>query len=144
MNGLDSIPEDGLITVDTAPIIYFLEGRAHFADYFAPLFERIERGQHRGVIASVTLTEILAGPLSHGNEILADRYYHALAASSNWLVQDLTAELAFLAARIRARYQLKLPDAVQVATAIHTGSAALVSHDRDFRNIREIKVLGLS
>lgn len=41
------------------------------------------------------------------------------------------------ALRIRVRYGLKLPDAIQVATAIKTGSSALVTHDRDFRGDRD-------
>ena len=39
--------------------------------------------------------------------------------------------------------RLKLPDAIQVATAIQTGSSALITHDRDFRNIDEILIMGL-
>lgn len=136
-----SIPDGTLVTINTAPIIYFLEDRPRFADVFAPLFQRIEQGRIQGVIASVTLSELLTGPLAHGNEILADRYYRTFATGSDWRVQELTAEIAFLAARIRARYRLKLPDAVQVATTLHTGSTALVTHDRDFRGLTEIRVL---
>ncbi len=51
--------------------------------------------------------------------------------------------LAFVAARIRARYGLKLPDAIQVATAIHSGSVALVTHDRDFSAVDEIHIYGV-
>ena len=38
----------------------------------------------------------------------------------------------YRAARIRARTGLRLPDAVQVATAIETASLGLVTRDRDF------------
>ncbi len=87
-----------MITIDTAPIIYFLEDHPRFADVFAPPFQHIEQGRIRGVIASVTPAEILSGPLSLGNEILADRYYRIFANSSDWQVLELTAEIAFLAA----------------------------------------------
>lgn len=46
----------------------------------------------------MTPAEILSGPLSLGNEILADRYYRIFANSSDWQVLELTAEIAFLAA----------------------------------------------
>ena len=59
------------------------------------------------------------------------------------MVQELTADLSLMAARIRIRYRLKLPDAIQVATAVHTGSAVLVTHDRDFREVDEIKIIGI-
>lgn len=90
----------------------------------------------------MTLAEFLAGPLRTGNEILADRYYQGLANSTNWYVQELDAPLSFTAARIRSRYGLKLPDAIQVATAIYSSSSALITHDRDFAAVTEIPILG--
>jgi predicted nucleic acid-binding protein len=47
-----------------------------------------------------------------------------------------------LAARLRLRHRMKLPDAIQLATAIHEGCHALVSHDRDFGKVQELLVLG--
>ena len=137
------IPAGALVTVDTAPIIYLLEGNSELLEGYLPLFERIEAGEVRAVVSVVTLAEVLAGPLRHDNEIIADRYYRALTSSANWQVQEMDAELAFSAARIRTRYRLKLPDAIQVATTIHSGSTALVTHDRDFSSVKEIQILGL-
>jgi predicted nucleic acid-binding protein len=54
----------------------------------------------------------------------------------------LDAELAVEAARVRAAYRLKLPDAIQVATAIRAGAAALVTHDRALRRVRGLRVVG--
>lgn len=102
----------------------------------------MESGLLEAIVSPITVAEIVAGPLRQGDELLADRYYQALTTGPNWSVCDLTADLSFLAARIRTRYRLKLPDAIQVATAVHSGSAALVTHDRDFRNIDEVVVIG--
>ena len=143
MIDLDCIEENGLVTIDTAPIIYFLEDHPRFAEKFLPLFQQIDAGRILAVISPVTIAEVLAGPLSIGNEILAGRYFKVLTTNPYWKVQELTAELSFLAARIRIRHHLKLPDAIQVATAIQTGSLALISHDRDFRDVDEIKILGI-
>lgn len=136
------IPSGSRVTVDTAPIIYLLEGHAQFHKEYLPLFERIDAGDIYGVISVIALAEVLAGPLKHGNEILADCYFRALASSANWRVQGMDSELSFIAARIRVRYNLKLPDAIQVATAIQSRSIALVTHDRDFSSVDEIQVLG--
>lgn len=143
MINLDSIENNALVTVDTAPIIYLLEDHPQFAEEFLPLFQMIESGQIQAVVSPVTIAEIVAGPLNNGNEILASRYYEVLTSGSHWLVQELTAEISFLAARIRIRYHLKLPDAIQIATAIHTGSSALITHDRDFHGVDEIKIIGI-
>ena len=143
MIDLGSIEDNGLVTLDTAPIIYILEDHPQYAELFIPLFQQIEAGRLLAVISPVTIAEVVAGPLSSGNEILANRYIKALTSGSHWMVQELTAELSFVAARIRIRYRLKLPDAIQVATAIQTGSSALITHDRDFRDVDEIAILGI-
>ncbi len=107
------------------------------------MFERVDAGEIHAVISVVTLAEVLAGPLKNGNEIIADRYYRVLTNSVNWRVQEMDSELSFVASRIRVRYGLKLPDAIQVATAIHSGSVALVTHDRDFSAVDEIPIYGV-
>jgi predicted nucleic acid-binding protein len=89
----------------------------------------------------ITLAEVIAGPLRQNNEIMADRYYQTLTTNPHWRIQDMDAELSFMAARIRIRYNLKLPDAIQVATTIRSGSSALVTHDRDFSSVSEIQIL---
>jgi predicted nucleic acid-binding protein len=143
MIDLKSLQDGSCVTIDSAPIIYFLEGHSIYSAHFVPLFEQIDSGRLQAIISPVTVAEVLAGPLAHSNELLADRYYQALTSGPNWLIQDLTAEISFLAARIRIRYRLKLPDAIQVATAVYSGSSALITHDRDFRNVDEMLILGL-
>lgn len=143
MIDLSLIQPGARVTVDTAPIIYLLEGNPRFLNQFLPLFERIEAGEIVAVVSVVTLAEVLAGPLGSRNEILAERYFKTLTSSNSWRVQQMDPELSFTAARIRTRYHLKLPDAIQVATAIQSGSTALITHDRDFSAVEEILVLGL-
>ena len=130
-----SVVPNGRVLVDTAPIIYLLEDDAVFASRFAPFFERAEAGGHELVISTVTLAEVLTGPLRAGNERLAERYRSVLTTPPTWRLVELTAAIAHRAARIRARSRLRLPDAVQVATALETSSIGLVTHDRDFSSL---------
>jgi predicted nucleic acid-binding protein len=94
------------------------------------------------VISTVTLAEVLAGPLRAGNELLTAQYREALTRSLGWQVMPLDVDTAVQAARVRTAYRLRLPDAIQVATAIRTGAAALVTHDRALRRVRGLKVVG--
>lgn len=139
---LDGLGEHPVLAVDTAPIIYWLEGHPRLADRFAPVFEAAESGAAQVVISTVTLAEVLAGPLRVGNELLTAQYREALTRSAGWQVLPFDVELAVEAARIRAVYRLRLPDAIQVATAIRAGAAALVTHDRALRRVRGLRVLG--
>jgi predicted nucleic acid-binding protein len=85
---------------------------------------------------------VLVGPLKAGNEVIAERYRAVLTAGPGWTLQALDADISVLAARLRAKHRLKLPDAIQLATAIHTGCYALVTHDRDFSGIADLPILG--
>ena len=129
---LGNLPTRGRLVIDSAPIIYVLEDHPALAARFLPVFERAESRDYELVITTITLAEVLAGPLRHGDEAVADAYRDTLSAPPAWRVVDLTADIAHRAARIRGRTGLRLSDAVQVATAIETSSVGLVTHDRDF------------
>ncbi len=135
---LGAVPEGAVLLVDTAPFIYVLESHASLATRFEPVFALHEQGHVSLAITTVTLAEVLTGPLAAGEESLARRYRVVL---ESWQVVDLTADIAEQAARLRARHRLKLPDAVQVASALAINAYALVTHDRDFGKIRGLRIL---
>ena len=126
------------VTVDSAPIIYFLEDHPTFAARFAALFEAEANDELEIVISAITVAEVLAGPFKVGNEALANRYRRAL---SIWSIVPVDAEVATLAARLRVAHGLRLPDALQAATALASGSIALVTHDRDFSRLTGLSVI---
>jgi len=125
---LSGLPEQPLLLLDTAPIIYCLEDNAQFGSHFQPLFEAHRKGDLRFAVTTITLAEVLTGPLQSSDEALARRYRAIL---ESWQVVDLNTDIAESAARLRASLRLKLPDAVQAATALAINADALVTHDRD-------------
>ncbi|MCY4213005.1 MAG: PIN domain-containing protein [Gammaproteobacteria bacterium] len=135
LTDIDKLPLSGRVTVDSAPIIYLLEDHLEFAPRYEPFFQRAENGEYELVISTLTLAEVLAGPLRTGNEALARSYQSVLSATAGWRVVDLAPGIAYRAARIRGSTGLRLPDAVQMATALETSSIALVTHDRDFSRL---------
>jgi predicted nucleic acid-binding protein len=137
---LEGLPENALLLVDSAPIIYVLEEHAELASIFRPVFEAHENGLVRLAVTTVTLAEVLTGPLRTGDEVLAERYRSTL---KSWYVVDLDSEIAESAARLRASLKLKLADSVQAASALAIGADALVTHDRDFSPVRNLRTLGV-
>ncbi|HWT15430.1 MAG TPA: PIN domain-containing protein [Patescibacteria group bacterium] len=124
--------------VDSAPIIYTLEGHGKFAARFVPLFARHASGEIQLAVTTVTIAEVLTGPLKAGEEALAKRYRAVMEA---WNVVELSVEIAESAARLRGSYGLKLPDAIQLASALAINADALVTHDRDFANVSGLRIL---
>jgi predicted nucleic acid-binding protein len=132
------LPVGCRVVVDTAPIIYLLEERTAFLPQFIGLFEADAAGQLQIAISTITLAEVLTGPLRGGHDALAQRYEKALA---HYDVVPVSSAIAATAARLRARYGLKLPDALQLATALDTEAAALVTHDRDFARVEGLLIV---
>lgn len=137
---LDDLPEHALLLIDTAPIAYVLEDHPVLASIFRPVFERHKAGYVRFAVTTITLAEVLTGPLSVADEALAERYRATL---KSWFVVDLDSEIAAGAARLRATLKLKLGDAVQVASALAVNADALVTHDRDFSRLKALRVIGI-
>lgn len=136
---LEGLPENALLLIDSAPIIYVLEEHPELAAVFKPLFGAHDEGLVRFAVTTVTLAEVLTGPLSARDEVLAEQYRATL---KSWFVVDLDAEIAESAARLRAACKLKLADAVQAASALAIGADALVTHDRDFSALHNLRILG--
>lgn len=132
------LAEGDLVVVDSAPLIYLLDDHPQFAAVFIGLFELHAQGHVRIALSTLTVAEVLVGPLRHGQEVLARRYEKALAGFE---VAPISHEIAVGAARIRASTGLRLPDALQAATALDIGASALVSHGRDFSRLAGLRVL---
>ncbi|HUP62522.1 MAG TPA: PIN domain-containing protein [Thermoanaerobaculia bacterium] len=135
---LSLLPEHALLLLDSAPIIYFLEDHPKFARRFERLFEEHSKGRVRFAVTTITIAEVLTGPLSVGDETLVRRYRSIL---ESWQVVALDAGIAESAARVRASSRLKLADAVQVASALAVNADALVTHDRDFTSVQSLRVI---
>ncbi len=140
MDPLDAslLAHGAVLLVDSAPIIYTLEANARYAARFAPLFQRHALGEIELAVSTITIAEVLTGPLKAGEEALAKRYRAVLEA---WRVVDVTGDIAESAARLRGAFGLKLPDAIQAASALAINAEALVTHDRDFSRLRGLTVL---
>jgi predicted nucleic acid-binding protein len=100
--------------------------------------ETVPAGELHFAVTTVSIAEVLTGPLQSGNEALAERF---LTILRSWHVVDLSADIAASAARLRASLRLKLADAVQAASAISVNADALITYDRDFSRVRSLRVL---
>ncbi len=134
----EDLPDGSLVLVDSAPIIYVLENAPGIAQRFRPLFERQGAGTIKFAVTTITIAEVLTGPLRAGEESVARRYRTVM---ESWQVVNLNADIAESAARFRATLGLRTADAIQVASAMAIGADALITHDRDFSRVKSLVVL---
>ncbi len=137
----DKIPDGATVLVDTNPIIYMFEGNPLSAQ-FVSVFEAIDAGRIQAVVTPITVAEVVCGPMKTGNEALAERYRYAMCSGIGWSLREMDADIAMLAARLRIQHRIKLPDAIQLATAVHEGCQALLTYDKDFGDATAVCILG--
>ena len=129
-----------VLALDTNIFIYHFEENPAYATYTEDLFNRIESGRVRAVTSALTLHEILTGARKAGNPELVSIYRNLLGSFPNLHFVPFDASLADISSDLRARYGLRTPDAIQVATAIHQRADTFVTNDEGLRRIKEIKI----
>lgn len=135
---IEAIPPGALLLVDSAPIIYLMEEVPLFVDRFRPLLEAHARGRFQFAVSTLTVAEVMVGPLRKGQHALAERHRIAL---ESWRIVPLDADIAAMAARVRAVHGLRLPDAIQVATAFAVRAHAVVTSDSDFGRVPGLRII---
>jgi len=108
-----------------------------------PFFADMDNGLFTCVTSTVTLIEVLIHPLRQGNQILAQSYRDILLTARNLEMAQLSPDIAEKAATLRASYNLRTPDAIQVATALCCQATALLTNDFKLSIITELEVLVL-
>ncbi|OGC03785.1 hypothetical protein A2276_08025 [candidate division WOR-1 bacterium RIFOXYA12_FULL_43_27] len=130
------------VAIDTMFFIYYFEGSA-FSEKIEKILKKVESGEAKAVTTVITLSEILAKPLEHKNLPLADEYKNILNSFPNLTVLEINQYLATLAAGVRAKYKIKLPDALQIAGGLVSNADLFITNDKKLKKITEIKVLSL-
>ena len=130
--------------LDTAPVIYFVERNLQYLATVREVFNRIRDGLLIAVTSPVTLAECLIYPYRLGQTQLEQDFIDTLVNGNNTLFVPIADPIiAIQAAQIRARYNLQLPDAFQIAVALAAGCEAFLTNDATFRRVIELRVLVL-
>jgi predicted nucleic acid-binding protein len=79
-----------IIFLDTAPLIYFIEGTSPYQDKLKKVFDANDKGDFSFITSSITLLEVLVKPLRDGQFILADKYKSTLTKAAGIEVFDIT------------------------------------------------------
>lgn len=142
--GLAERFQNKTLFIDTAPLIYFIEGKSPFQESLLEIFKANKDGQLYFITSTLTLMEVMVLPLRLKKSELVDQYEKLITKSQNIVIVDLDTTVSRRAAGLRARYNLKTPDAIQVATAIEKGADFILTNDTDVVRVSEIDILLLT
>ena len=129
------------IALDTSIFIYQVEANPRYAAFAHEVFAWIERPGHAAVTCTITMTELLVHPYLEQDEERVNAFFALLSGYPNleWIAPDL--QIADTAARFRAQYRLRTPDALQAATAAQSGATALIANDSAFARVDAFEIL---
>ena len=132
-----------VVGLDTAPLIYFMEENPTYLATVRPFFEAMDRGEFSVITSMVTLLEVLVHPFRRGDVDLAQQYRDILLHADHLTTIGLSQDIAEEAARLRARHNLRTPDAIQLATAIHTSASHFLTNDDRYPTVPGVRILVL-
>ena len=127
--------------LDTAPVIYYVEEHQLFLATVTPIFDRIDSGLLIAVTSPVTLAECLVAPYRLSLIKLQQDFFDLIVHGRYTTFMPLDHEIARQAAELRARYNVTLPDALQIAAALSAGCEAFLTNDGNLDRVKELRVL---
>jgi predicted nucleic acid-binding protein len=117
-----------LVYPDTCILIYWLERNEAYVD---AIVQRLRPAQDSApilVFSELTRLECRVKPLKTGNQIqLAG--YDRVFSTPGYRFEGLGREVFDLATELRAAHGLKTPDAIHLATALHSGCDEIWTND---------------
>lgn len=131
------------VFLDTAPLIYFIEKNHRYHSIIKPVIVQIDTQETKGLASTITLLEVLVHPLREGDTLLTQKYKDILLASKGLMTYEISHSISEKSALVRAEHELKTPDAIQVATAIHHKADFFLTNDHSLEKVQDLKVLVL-
>ena len=138
----DALAPASLLFLDTAPVIYHVEGVALYQPLTDFVFRCVTSGTIEVATSPITLAECLVHPLRKQDTALAQQFRRAITGGAHTRYASLDAA-AESAALLRARYNLSLTDAFQIAAALVAGCDAFLTNDLDLKRVVELPILVL-
>ena len=129
--------------LDTAPVIYYIEENSRYWAVLDPFFDLIYDGSLIAVTSPVTLAECLVHPYIEAQTQLQQQFTNLIVRTNNITFMPIDQNMAQHAGQLRAKYNIELPDAFQVAVALAAECEALLTNDRRLGRVTELQVLVL-
>jgi uncharacterized protein len=113
-----------LIYLDSCLVIYLVENHPRWGERTAGAIAKAEAA--RFSISSLVKCECLVGPMKRGDPVLEHAYSQLF---DQFALMSMPDPVYLQAARLRAHFGLKTPDALHLACAQHHGCDALWTND---------------
>jgi len=129
--------------LDANIFIYALEGFPQFETQLRNLFNEIDSGRIQAFTSELTLSELLVKPFSDNHEGRITAYQEMLDSSPGLTLIPVSRQVLVDAARLRATFGMKTPDAIHAAAALSCQCAVFLTNDKRLALPSELELVPL-
>lgn len=130
-----------VVALDTNIFIYYFQKHPDFGSFVKPLFESIVTNKFKAVMSIIAVAELLS--LKAPQEDI-DKLRSLFLEIPNLRTVDVNERIAIDAAHIRRSYGYRLPDSIQLATALNAKAEIFVTNDKGLSGFKGIQIKMLS
>lgn len=131
----DRLAKHQLIGLDTAVFIYHLAANPRYLPMTTAVLNAVQTGRCHACTSIITLMELTVLPWRQKRAAVARHYESLLVNFPNLQLLEVNRDITRRAAQLRAQYNFRPADALQIATALVYGATAWVSNDRQHGRI---------
>jgi predicted nucleic acid-binding protein len=125
--------------LDANAIIYSIEGKPQLRSLTLSWIRRALDGPRGEIVTSrLSLLETRSRPLRDGDQATLALYDNFFRRTT---LLEVTAEIIDRATELRARFNLRSPDAVHTATAIHAHADSFLTGDKRLARVSSLAVV---
>lgn len=124
------------VGLDSSILIYHLEDMEPYSDLTEAAFAAIAEGSPGAVLSTISVTELLVQPFAEGQKDRVDGFERFILSLPHTALIPPSYPTAKEAARLRARYGIRTPDALLVATALGEKAEAFLTNDTRLRALK--------
>ncbi|MEW6088327.1 MAG: type II toxin-antitoxin system VapC family toxin [bacterium] len=143
MNLIERISSCKKISLDTSVFIYHFEENPRYLKLTQQILNFIASQKINAFCSELIILEILVQPYKKEGNDLIDRYEILLSNFPHLTILPVDRSVLRKAAELRARYHIKSPDAIHLASAINSESEIFIGNDRNLSKVDDVDVIFL-
>lgn len=135
----------GVIALDSNIFIRALDDPGHLGEKSRTFLEKLRQVTSKVFISVMVLEEFFVKVYKQGKDKDVNSILDFITMGGLVQLVDVNRQIALLAAKIRADYNIKAPDAIHLASAIEVGAKVFITTDRRLpKKIGKLKIEVLS
>ena len=132
-----------MVCLDTNILAYFVEQNKEFYRAVQKELRSLKAAKEQACITFLTLAELLVRPIKEGDGGLID-FYHQIENNLPVKIIYPDEQSILTTAKLRAKYGIKMPDAINIATALACKCNTFLTNDAALKKVSEIRIKPLA